>query len=64
MCCGTSHSSGHHHAVLCACAGPAHFGRHCVTKEEKAAWLERYRESLQKEAKAVEEHIAALKEEE
>jgi hypothetical protein len=35
-----------------------------VTKEEEVAWLERYRESLQQEAKAVEEHIAALTEEE
>jgi len=74
MCCGTTghHSSGHcaprvsghHHAALCACGcgGPVHFGRRFVTKEEQAAWLERYRESLQEEAQAVEERIAALKE--
>jgi hypothetical protein len=31
-----------------------------LTKEEKTAWLEQYLEGLQEEAKAVEEHIAAL----
>jgi len=34
------------------------------TKEEKIAWLEQYFRGLQEEAKAVEERIVALKEEE
>jgi len=67
MCCGTQHHhssghcaphfSGHHHAGSCACG----FVRRPVTKEEQAARLERYLESLQEEAKAVEEQIATLR---
>jgi hypothetical protein len=34
-----------------------------VTKEERIARLEEYLESLQEEAKAVEEHIAKVREE-
>ena len=55
--------SEHHHTGHCVCGEPAHLGRRFVTKEEKVAWLERYREGLQKEAKAVEEHISALQKE-
>lgn len=67
MCCGTGshHGSwhwGHHHGGFCAC-GPSCFGPCFSTKEEKVAWLERYLEGLQGEAKAVGERIAALKEE-
>jgi hypothetical protein len=59
MHCGT----GSHHSGFCGCGGYSPFGRCFLTKEEKTAWLERYLESLQAEAKAVEERIAALKEE-
>lgn len=69
MCCGPeSHHSAwqwaHHHSSLCACGVPFHYGPRFLTKEEKTTWLERYLEGLREEAKAVEEHIAALKGEE
>jgi hypothetical protein len=69
MCCGAEshHSSwhwGHHHVGFCACGGPFRFGPRLWTKEEKISWLEKYLEGLREEAKAVEEHIAAMKEEE
>ena len=67
MCCGTEthHGRGRHHggSCGCGCGGHSHFGRCFLTKEEKIAWLEQYLESLQTEAKAVEERIAALKKE-
>ena len=73
MCCGTrSHHGGrhrgHHHGCDCGCGcgcgcgGHSHFGRRFLTKEEEAAQLEQYLESLQAEAKAVQERIAKMKE--
>jgi hypothetical protein len=59
MCCGTES----HYGGFCGCGGHSHFRRCFLAKAEKAAWLEQYLESLQAEAKAVEERIAALKEE-
>jgi hypothetical protein len=69
MCCGTeSHHGGgpwgHHRGCSCGCGGPFRFGPRFWTKKEKIAWLEEYLEGLQEEARAVEERIAALKEEE
>ncbi|MGB5932541.1 MAG: hypothetical protein WBH57_05700 [Anaerolineae bacterium] len=69
MCCGhESHHGGwqrgHHHGGFCACSGPFRSGPRFWTKEEKIAWLEQYFRGLQEEAKAVEERIVALKEEE
>lgn len=65
MCCGTEshHGWGRYYGGFCGCGGTFHFGRCFLTKEEKTAWLERYLESLQEEVKAVEERIAAMKEE-
>jgi hypothetical protein len=58
MCCGTR---GHHGGLCgCGCGGQGHLGRRFMTKEERIAGLEEYLESLQKEAQAAEEHIAAL----
>ncbi len=72
MCCGTkyhhknchcgSHGSKHHHTSSCACGGSAHFQRRFLTKEERIARLEQYRDRLQKETQAVDEQIAALQE--
>jgi hypothetical protein len=68
MCCvpGGHHSVRHwaHHGGSCACGAPSHCGPRFLTKEEKAAWLEQYLESLQQEAKVVQERIAKMKEEE
>ncbi len=74
MCCGTSYhpSSGHparhfrgyHHAAVCACGVPVGPACRPVTKEEQAARLEQYLESLRQEAQAVEARITALKGEE
>ncbi len=66
MCCEPeSHHGGrhwrHHHGDSCGCGGHFRFGPRFWTKKEKIAWLEEYLESLQEEAKAVEERIAALK---
>lgn len=59
MCCRTSG----HHAGSCGCGCGGHsFGRRFVTKEEEIAQLEKYLDSLQKEAQAVQEHIAKLQE--
>ena len=68
MCCGTTghHGSVRHHGSVCACGVPSHCWPHFVTpvtKEQQIARLERYLEGLQQEAKAVEEHIAEMKEE-
>lgn len=51
-----------HHGGSCGCGCGGGFGRHFLTKEERVARLQEYLESLQKEAQAVEEHIATLKE--
>ena len=67
MCCGTGshHGSwrwGHHHGGSCACGcAPSRMGSCFATGEEKISWLEQCLESLQAEAKAVEERITALK---
>ena len=71
MCC---ESEGHHsdkqshhhshHGGSCCCGGHSGFGPYFWTKEEKIAWLERYREGLQEKVKAVEDRVAALKGEE
>lgn len=45
----------------CNCGRGGGFERRFLTKEEKIAELQEYLESLQKEAQAVEEHIAALR---
>jgi hypothetical protein len=59
------HGRGCHHRGSCSCGCDCSegFGRRFLTKEEKIAGLQEYLESLQKEAQAVEGHIAALKEE-
>ena len=72
MCCETeshhsakhrgSHFGGHHHGGSCCCTGHSRFGPCFWTKDEKIAWLEQYLESLQEEAQAVKERIAATKE--
>jgi hypothetical protein len=69
MCCGhESHHGGrrwgHHHGGSCCCGGYTRFGPRFWTKKEKIAWLEEYLEGLREEAKAVEERIATLSEEE
>ncbi len=61
MCCGTR---GHHGGFCgCGCGGRERFGRRFMTKEERIAELEEYLENLQKEAQAVQEHIAKLQKE-
>jgi hypothetical protein len=52
-----------HHRGSCGCGCGGGFGRRFLTKEEKIAGLQEYLESLQKEAQAVEERIAALNKE-
>ena len=66
MCCGheschCSEHQGHRHGDSCVCGGHSHFGPAFWTDEEKIAWLEEYLAGLQKEVKAVEGRIAALK---
>jgi hypothetical protein len=51
-----------HHGSSCGCGYGGGFGRRFLTKEEKIAELQEYLESLQKEAQAVQEHIAKLQE--
>ena len=68
MCCGATSHHGwvRHHGGVCACGVPSHCGPHLVTfvtKEQRIARLEEYLQGLQQEAKAVEEHIAEMKEE-
>jgi len=49
-CCAHEHGSGQHlHRIF-------------VTKEERITWLKGYLKDIQTEAKAVEEHIAEMKE--
>ena len=59
------HPSGHAHH--CAGHGPtvhvAHHGCCSPTQKDTLAWLERRLEGLRREAKAVEERIAALQQE-
>ena len=69
MCFGSeSHHAGgpwgHHHGGSRCCGGHSRPGLCFWTEKEKTAWLERYLEGLREEAKAVEERITALKEEE
>jgi hypothetical protein len=68
MCCGPEghHGGrpwGHHHGSSCCCGGHSRPGLCFWTEKEKSAWLEQYLGSLREEVKAVEERIAALKEE-
>ena len=68
MCCGTEsqHNAwqwAHHHGGFCGCGAPSHCGPRFMTKEQKIARLEEYLGGLREEAKAVEEHIAEMKEE-
>jgi hypothetical protein len=68
MCCepGSHHGDwhwGHHRGDSCACGGHSRYGPCFWTEKEKIAWLEQYLEGLRKEAKAVEERIAEMKEE-
>ena len=53
---------GHHHAGGCGCGCQSRAGM-SLSKEEQVAWMERYLENLQVEAKGVEERIAQMKEE-
>jgi hypothetical protein len=70
MCCQEENRQGcqcgcHRHGGSCGCGrdqGP-HFKRRFLSKAEKIADLEQYLESLQLETTAVEERIAALREE-
>lgn len=52
---------GHHHGESCGCGQHGHFQRRFWTKEEQIAGLERYLESLQEEARAVQERIVEMK---
>ncbi|NIV29973.1 MAG: hypothetical protein GWN58_10860 [Anaerolineae bacterium] len=62
--CGWGRTRRHHgHACGCGSGTPLHGGRRFWTKEEKIARLERYLESLEKEAQAVREQIAGMTEE-
>lgn len=60
------HHKGRRHGCGCGCGCGEHagFGRRFWTREEKRAWLEEYLKDLRAEAKAVEERIAALENEE
>jgi hypothetical protein len=51
------------HGGSCACGCGAHPWRSFQTQEKVVGRLERYLEELQKEAQAVEERIAVLKDE-
>ena len=59
--CGCGRSR-HHHGDACGCGCGTSFygGRRFWTKEEKISRLERYLESLEKEAQAVKEQIAEM----
>jgi hypothetical protein len=57
--CGCGRSR-HHHGDDCGCGTPLHGGRRFWTREERIARLERYLESLKKEAQAVKEQIAEM----
>jgi hypothetical protein len=71
MHCGTRGHAGHScrpgpvwaHGASCGCGCGTHAGRRFQTREETIGRLERYLGDLQKEAQAVEERIAALKDE-
>ena len=71
MHCGTRKHHGHSchngpvrpHSASCGCGCGTHVWRRFQTREEAGRRLERYLEELQKEAQAVEERIAALKDE-
>ena len=59
--CGCGRSRHQHgDACGCGCGTPLHGGRRFWTKEERIARLERYLESLEKEAQAVKEQIAGM----
>ena len=57
--CGCGRSR-HRHSDACGCGTPMHGGRRFWTKEEKISRLERYLDSLEKEAQAVKEQIAGM----
>lgn len=72
MCCESGHHysgdyHGHHHfrhhGDFCKCGESFHYTAGFLSKEEKIAWLEQYREKIAGELKTVEERVAALKEE-
>jgi hypothetical protein len=71
MHCGTSKHPGHgchagpvrSHGASCGCGCGTHAWRRFQTREEMVERLERYLGDLHKEAQAVEERIAALRDE-
>jgi hypothetical protein len=64
MCRGAhqQHHGGCCHSVqACGCGAGHHFQRRFPTDEERIAQLEAYLHELQAEAKAVQEHLGALR---
>jgi hypothetical protein len=53
----------HGHGVSCGCGCACHAGSRIPTREETVGRLERYLAHLQGEAQAVEERLAALRDE-
>lgn len=58
MCCGTERNQ----VEFCGCGVHSEYRPRFVTRDQKIAKLEQYLAGLRDEAKAVEEHIAQLKE--
>ena len=64
--CGGGHECECHEERLCECGcggpvgGHGTFQRRFSTREERLNWLRAYLEDLRTEARAVEEHIAAI----
>ena len=58
MCCGTE---GKHGNLSGCCGVHSEYTPRFMTRDQKIAKLEKYRDSLLAEAKAVEEHIAQIK---
>lgn len=62
MCCGTEGKHGKH-SGCCGMQGiQSEYTPRFMTKDQKISKLEKYRETLLDEAKAVDEHIAQIKE--
>jgi len=58
MCCGTESKHGNFSGC---CGMHSEYTPRFMTRDQKITKLEKYRESLLDEAKAVEEHIAQIK---
>ena len=60
-CCETTSCHHHESGCTCGCCGCGSFSRRFITRKERLAYLEDYKDELKRELEGVEEKISELK---